>query len=157
MIRASHRSLVLLLAASAVLSSGTVGAQPAPNDEQRCTGAVPVPPQAQADACTALIGSKRYRGQNLAILHSNRGVAYGKAGDHERAIADFDAAIRISPGHLRAHVNRGNAALARRDYERAIASFSQAIRLEPRNTQHLLSRADRLRQQGRHQERDRRL
>ena len=68
MIRASHRSLVLLLAASAVLSKERSVREPAPNDEQRCTGAVPVPPQAQADACTALIGSKRYRGQNLAIL-----------------------------------------------------------------------------------------
>src|SRR5262245_62715040 len=128
MTRASCRSLVLLIAATAAQASGPAIAQPAASDEQRCTGAVPALPQAQVDACTALIASKRYRGQNLAILHSNRGVAYGKAGDHEHAMADFDAAIRISPGHLRAHVNRGNAALAKHDYERAIASFSQAIR-----------------------------
>src|SRR6187549_3019985 len=100
MIRTSCRSLVLLIAATAAQPSGH--AQPATSNEQHCTGAVAVAPQAQVDACTALIGSKRYRGQNLAILHSNRGVAYGKAGDHERAMADFDAAIRISPGHLRA-------------------------------------------------------
>ena len=77
MIRASCRSLVLLIAATAAQPGGLSLAQPAGSDEQRCTGAVPVEPQTQVDACTALITSKRYRGQNLAILHSNRGVAYG--------------------------------------------------------------------------------
>ena len=102
-------------------------------DEQRCTGQAGVRPDAQAAACTALIDSERFTRQNLAILHSNRGIAYGKAGDYDRAIADFDAALRINPNHVRAYLNRGNANFARRDYDRAIADFGQAIRLEPKN------------------------
>ena len=71
-----------------------------------------VTPDAQAAACTALIDSGRFTRQNLAILHSNRGIAYGKAGDYDRAIADFDAALRINPNHVRAYLNRGNANFA---------------------------------------------
>src|SRR4029079_17337682 len=91
------------------------------------------PPDTQAAACTALIDSGRYSRQNLAILHSNRGIAHGKAGDYDRAIADFDAALRINPNHVRPYLNRGNANFARGDYDRAIADFGHAIRLEPRN------------------------
>ena len=98
-------------------------------------------PTSQAAACTALIDSRRFARQNLAILHSNRGIAYGKAGDYERAIADFDAALRINPNHVRAYLNRGNANFARRDYDRAIADFGHAIRLEPKNAQLVMSRA----------------
>ena len=64
-------------------------------DEQRCTGAAGTTPEAQAAACTVLIDSRKFTRQNLAILHSNRGIAYGKAGDYSRAIADFDAALKI--------------------------------------------------------------
>ena len=103
----------------------------ADRDEQRCTGQAGVTPDVQAEACTALIDSGRFTRQNLAILHSNRGIAYGKAGDYDRAIADFDAALRINPNHVRAYLNRGNANFARRDFDRAIADFGQAIRLEP--------------------------
>ena len=88
-------------------------------------------PTFRPQACTSLIDSGRYTRQNLAILHSNRGIAYGKGGDYDRAIADFDAALRINPNHMRAYLNRGNANFARRDYDRAIADFGQAIRLEP--------------------------
>ena len=81
-----------VLAVAAALVPIAAGAQqPAKvTDEQRCTGQAGVTPDAQAAACTALIDSKRFSKQNLAILHSNRGIAYGKAGDYDRAMADFD-------------------------------------------------------------------
>src|SRR5436190_7854362 len=129
--------------AVAVLVPIAAGAQqPAKaTDEQRCTGQAGVTADAQAAACTALIDSKRFTKQNLAILHSNRGIAHGKAGDYDRAIADFDMALRINPNHVRAYVNRGNASFAKTDYDRAIADFGQAIRLEPRNATVVMSRA----------------
>src|SRR4249920_2118556 len=130
-------------AAVAALAPTAAGAQqPAKvTDEQRCTGQAGVLPDAQAAACTALIDSKRFSKQNLAILHSNRGIAYSKAGDYDRAMADFDTALGINPNHVRAYVNRGNANYARRDYDRAIADFGQAIRLEPKTVAHVMSRA----------------
>src|SRR5262245_31189957 len=115
------RKAIVLAAMLQALTATPAPAQRA--DEQRCTGAQSVSPQAQIASCTALIDSGRYARQNLSILHSNRGIAYGKAGDLDRAIADFDNAIRITPSHLRAYINRGNAYLAKRDFERAIADF----------------------------------
>jgi lipoprotein NlpI len=92
-----------LAVAMAALVTAPGGAQPAnPSDEQRCTGQAGVRPDVQAAACTSLIDSGRFAQQNLAILHSNRGIAYGKSGDYNRAIADFDAALRINPTHVRA-------------------------------------------------------
>src|SRR3954467_11934005 len=106
-----------LFAIAVAAFAPTAGAQQPPakgTDEQRCTGQAGVTPDAQAAACTALIDSKRFSRQNLAILHSNRGIAHGKAGDYDQAIADCDAALRINPNRLRAYVNRGNANYARR-------------------------------------------
>src|SRR3954451_20848803 len=131
-----------VLAGILVLVPVVAGAQAAkPSDEQSCIGQAGVTPDVQAEACTSLIDSGRYTRQNLAILHSNRGIAYGKAGDYDRAIADFDAALRINPNHMRAYLNRGNANFSRRDYDRAVADFSQAIRIEPRNVTIVMSRA----------------
>src|SRR6188472_2576421 len=133
--------LAAALAALAATAGGAQTAAPKGTDEQRCTGQAGVSPAAQAAACTALIDSKRFTRRNLAILHSNRGIAYGKGGDYDRAIADFDAALRINPNHVRAYLNRGNANFARGDYDRAITDFGNAIRLEPKNVTTVMSRA----------------
>src|SRR3954470_12337956 len=132
---------VLAVAVAALVSAPGRAQQGTPTDEQRCTGQAGVTPDVQAQACTALIDSKRFSRQNLAILHSNRGIARGKAGDYDQAIADFDTALRINPNHVRAYATRGNASYARRDYDRAMADFGQAIRLEPKNVAHVMSRA----------------
>src|SRR6476661_7848701 len=122
----SLKPIVLAVAVAVLIPTAAGAQQPAKvSDEQRCTGQAGVTPDAQAAACTALIDSKRFTKQNLAILHSNRGIAHGKAGDYDRAIADFDAALRVNPNHMRAYLNRGNAKFARRDYDRAIADFGQ--------------------------------
>ena len=106
----SLKPLVLAVAVAAFAPAVAGAQQPAKaTDEQRCTGQAGVTADAQAAACTALIDSKRFSKQNLAILHSNRGIAHGKAGDYDRALADFDTALRINPNHVRAYVNRGNA------------------------------------------------
>src|SRR5437773_6437163 len=138
----SLKPFMLAVAVAMLVPTAAGAQQPAKvTDEQRCTGQAGVTADGQAAACTALIDSKRFTKQNLAILHSNRGIARGKAGDYEQAIADFDAALRINPNHVRAYVNRGNANFARRDYDRAIADFGQAIRLEPKVVAHVMSRA----------------
>jgi tetratricopeptide (TPR) repeat protein len=43
--------------------------------------------------CTAVISS----GKTLAMLYFKRGNAYDNKGDHDRAIAGFDEAIRLDP------------------------------------------------------------
>ena len=65
------------------------------------------------------------------MVYNNRGTAWGKKGDHDRAIADSSEAIRLNPRYAPAYYNRGNAWNSKGDYDRAIADFSEAIRLNP--------------------------
>jgi tetratricopeptide (TPR) repeat protein len=88
---------------------------------------------AQIAACTRQIGSGHFWGHDLAIEHYNRGIAWKAKGDLDRAIADYDQAIRLDPKHEHAYVNRGIAWKAKGDLERAIANYDQAIRLDPKH------------------------
>ena len=49
----------------------------------------------------------------------------------DRAIADFDAALKIDPDHALAFANRAIAYHRKDDYDRAIADYDEAIRLDP--------------------------
>jgi tetratricopeptide (TPR) repeat protein len=80
-------------------------------------------------ACTRVIAAGR---GNLAWAYNNRGLAYRAKGDNDRAIADYDAAIRLDPKDAHAYNNRGIAYRAKGDNDRAIADSDQAIRLNPK-------------------------
>lgn len=81
--------------------------------------------------CTALLQSGRLDSQGLSIAYSNRGVAFANQGDIDRAISDFNEAIRLSPQDAVSYYNRGNAYRDQDDPARAIADYSEAIRLNP--------------------------
>ena len=68
------------------------------------------------------------------IAYNNRGEAYLRKGDYNRAIFDYDQALRINPNFYKVYTfydNRGAAYLMKGDYERAIADFHQALRIKP--------------------------
>jgi tetratricopeptide (TPR) repeat protein len=52
-------------------------------------------------------------------------------GQTDRAIADYDRAIRLVPGYAQAFYNRGLAYDDKGEPDRAIANYDQAIRLVP--------------------------
>jgi len=79
--------------------------------------------------CTALIQSGRLEGENLSLAYYNRGIAYFKKSQYDRAIADFDQAIQLDPNSTFALNNRGTAYARKGRFDRAIADFDQAIRL----------------------------
>ena len=80
-----------------------------------------------------------------AIAFNNRGIAYHDKGDNDRAIADYDEAIRLDPKFARAFINRGNAYRDKGDNDRAIADYNEAIRLDPKYAMALQQSRQRLR------------
>ena len=68
---------------------------------------------------------------NLATIYNNRGIAYWSKGDFDKAIADYDAAIRIRPNYVAAYHNRAMANNDKGRSDQAIADYDTAIRLQP--------------------------
>lgn len=52
-------------------------------------------------ACTRAIVSGQYPNRNVAPLYTSRGLAYWAKGQHDRAIRDFERAIRLDPQFAR--------------------------------------------------------
>jgi Flp pilus assembly protein TadD len=67
-----------------------------------------------------------------ADLHNLRGVAYSKAGDGERADADFQKVTELSPRAAEAHMNRGVDFLRQGEFDRAIDALTHAVTVNPR-------------------------
>src|SRR5580692_825115 len=89
--------------------------------------------------------------KDAAASYSNRGNAYQRKGNLDRAIADYNQAITLDPknaeayysrgyayrakgdtGRAIAYVKRGIADTEKGDNDRAIADYNQAIALDPK-------------------------
>src|SRR6266852_3068097 len=70
--------------------------------------------------------------EDQAIAFYNRGVTWEKKKELERAIADFNEAIRLNPHYVPAFYDRGVTWEKKKDYDRAIADYNEAIRLNPK-------------------------
>lgn len=62
---------------------------------------------------------------------STGGCSRHERGDHDAAIADFDAALERDPGYAAAFASRGATRVQKRDPAGAIADFDRAIELAP--------------------------
>ncbi|MGC9970205.1 MAG: tetratricopeptide repeat protein [Bryobacteraceae bacterium] len=89
-------------------------------------------PDVAIPACTAAIGSGQLSGADLASASLDRGIAYLAKEDYDRAIRDFDQAIRGKPDLAAAFENRCKANLRKHDDARALPDCEQAIRLDPK-------------------------
>jgi tetratricopeptide (TPR) repeat protein len=69
--------------------------------------------------------------ERIAAAYNNRAGALSEKGDYNRAIADYDEAIKLDRGLATAYYNRGSAYLEKGDNAHAIADFTEAIRLDP--------------------------
>jgi tetratricopeptide (TPR) repeat protein len=83
--------------------------------------------------CTTIIQDKSESDANRASAYNNRGNAYTRQEDFDRAVADLSEAIRLDPTWAGAYINRGRAYRYKGEDQRAIADLTEAIRLEPRS------------------------
>jgi tetratricopeptide (TPR) repeat protein len=63
---------------------------------------------------------------------TNRGIAYRDKGAHDRALVDFDEALRLDPNYAPGYAHRGSTYNLKRDFDRALADFDQAIKRDPK-------------------------
>jgi tetratricopeptide (TPR) repeat protein len=89
--------------------------------------------EARIAACSSAIESGQVRGHDLVLAYGRRGHAYVDTGDLDRAMADFEAAIRLDPKYFDGYNGRGRVYQARRDGVRALGEYEVAIRLDPNN------------------------
>jgi tetratricopeptide (TPR) repeat protein len=84
-----------------------------------------------SDDCSSIAQSDQESRQYLSLALTNRGRAYDEKGQHDRAIRDYDQAIRLDATQAETFINRGRAYGDTGQYDRAIQDFDQAIRLNP--------------------------
>jgi tetratricopeptide (TPR) repeat protein len=86
--------------------------------------------------------------QQASLAVMARGNCYYAKHDFDRAIADFDQALRLDPKNAGAYGNRANALQARGDADDAIKDYNESLRLNPRNAYAYLNRGSFLMEQG---------
>ena len=82
------------------------------------------------DGCTAVIQSGQEAPEKLATAFDNRGVAYRLRGEYDRALHDYEQAIKLNPSNANAYNNRGIIFRIKGEYGRAIADYDEAIWLK---------------------------
>ena len=90
-----------LLAVAATLALAGAAAA---NDADLC-GEDRTDPSLRAEACTRLIRTGKYRGNNLAAVHNNRGIALAQSGRWQEAATEWQRALQLNPNHVNARRN----------------------------------------------------
>jgi len=97
-------------------------------DAQKCAEAAD--PELALAPCTRALQSNQLSEASLVVTFINRGNAYQNKSDYDKAIQDYDQAIRLDSGSALAFNNRGSAYLHKGVYDRAIQDYDEAIRLD---------------------------
>jgi tetratricopeptide (TPR) repeat protein len=66
-----------------------------------------------------------------AITYYNRGHTHSRAGNEQKAIADYTQALQINPKYAGAYRNRGNVRSSLGQHKEAINDYNQALQLTP--------------------------
>jgi tetratricopeptide (TPR) repeat protein len=135
-----HAATVLLPAAVLWMAVMTAPAWTQPLKQWKCTGRPDIAWDEQISGCTSAIKSGKLERKDLAAALVNRGSAYRARGELERAIQDYDQAIKLDPNDVEAFFRRGIAHGRRREFDSAIADFDRAIKLKPDHVGALYSR-----------------
>jgi tetratricopeptide (TPR) repeat protein len=86
---------------------------------------------------------------NAVKWHMDRGRAYNRGGDTDRAIAEFEEAVELNPLAAEAHFSLGHSMSLRDDTDAALRYFEEAARLQPDHTRALNNAGSLLARKGR--------
>jgi tetratricopeptide (TPR) repeat protein len=114
---------------AAAMVAGAALAQ-SPQERRWCDGEDDPSPEQRILSCAAVIKGTRDKSE-LAEAYNNRGLAYRLKGDLERAIQDYNQAIKLNGKLASAYNNRGVVHDKKGEYDRAIQDYEQAIKLKP--------------------------
>ncbi len=76
----------------------------------------------------------------LAWAYANRGNLLDVRGELDRALADFDEALRREPDDGRIYNNRGRCHARRGEFDKALADFDEAVRRLPEDSRSYYNR-----------------
>jgi tetratricopeptide (TPR) repeat protein len=88
-------------------------------------------PDLPIKGCTAIIQTGQQVIGRLATAYNNRGVAYRLKAEYDKAIDDFNEAIRLRPNSPITFNNRAVSYRNKGDFDHALADYDEAIRLNP--------------------------
>jgi tetratricopeptide (TPR) repeat protein len=128
--KASQRNQIVGLAALA-LACIPVWLAPAPAVAQPLAVCGTGASEGWIAACGSIIDNPRESVANRVQALKFRGLAHYRAGDIERAAADFTAATTLAPNDPEGWINLGMMRQTRGDLDGAVADFDKAIALDP--------------------------
>ena len=143
-VAAKHLSLIV----TAIVLAGAPALAQTPQERAWCEGEDAVSVDQRIDGCSAVIKAARDRGDKLAEIFNNRGIAYRLKGEYDRAIQDYSQAIKLNAKFAAAYNNRGVVYDRKGEYDRAIADYDQAIRIDPGYANAFNARGFALREKG---------
>jgi tetratricopeptide (TPR) repeat protein len=131
---------VLMTGAAALLAATVARAQDM-NRYMECSTNQIVAPELRLRVCTEVIAAASIPPHSLAVAFDTRGNVYLGKPDYDRAIADFDEAIKLDPEYVNFLNDRGVAYTKKGQFDRAVADFDQALKLRFFYLDALLNRA----------------
>lgn len=63
--------------------------------------------------------------------YNSRGLIHSLMREYDKAIDDFNAAIRLDPAAESVYNNRGNVWIVKMEYDKAIADYTESVRIDP--------------------------
>lgn len=71
--------------------------------------------------------------QDLAQVYNALGVSYARDNNPDKAIAQFEKAVKLQPGYVTAWNNLGDAYEKKKDLRAALKAFEEALLFDPNN------------------------
>jgi len=88
-------------------------------------------PNLKVSACTRILDATNLPDDLKVLGHHHLGVGLLLQNNFDRAIVEFNEALRIDPNYVRSLNSRGNAWRGKGEIDNAIADYNAAIRIDP--------------------------